>query len=280
MKPWLSLCTSLLSLALVAASAAAQTETQPIEGVGKEANPLGDDVAHTRFLIGPVFGLNYNQHSGGFRILDGATCPKFVSGTAWGYMAGISAELQRSSGWSVIPRLTYESRPAHFKEVLPDAKVLPPDQQIPVTQTVTASSDVTYKLINLSVMYSHEVLTLGRRVRISLAAGPAAAWVLDAKIRQVQDLVEPLNAIFLNPDSLPTENSGRRLVYKDNDPIPNYKKMRFSLEGGLYAEIGLFNDEWIMTPGVYYDYGLSHVTGNENWNLNTIIFQIDFRHSL
>lgn len=277
MKSWLSLCSGILSLALLCGPAAAQ-EVE-VEGVGKEANPLGDDIATTKILLGPTAAISNNWHTGGFRILDGATCPKFEWGSGWGHMLGLTAELQRSSGWGVIARVTFETRPAHFDEVLPDAKVLPPDQLEPVIQKVTATSDVVYKFINFEAMYSHELFPIGKRARFSVAAGPAVGYVVDARISQYQDLEAPLNAVFLNPDGLEARKNGRQLVYKENEPIPEYRKMRFSLKGGLYAEIGLFHDDWILAPGVYYDYGLSHVTRNENWNLNTLLFQIDIRHA-
>lgn len=280
MKPWLSLCVSAISLAFLYGASYAQPGDEPVIGVGEESTPLGDEIPRTKILVGPVVGVNNNAHTGGFRILDGVNCPKFTSGSAWGYMVGVTAELQRSTGWSVIPRITYESRPAHFKEQLDDALVLLPDQTTVVNQSVSATSDITYKLLNAEVLYSRQLFSPGRRFHISLAAGPAAGWVLDAKIRQVQDLEEPLNARFLNPDTLPTENFGRRLIYRDNEDVPQHKKFRFSLKAGIYAEVGLFRDNWIITPGIYYDYGLSHVTGNENWNLNTLMFQVDLRHAL
>jgi hypothetical protein len=52
------------------------------------------------------------------------------------------------------------------------------------------------------------------------------------------------------------------------------------LKGGLQAEVGIFGDEWYMTPGVYYDYGLNDVTRAENWQLNTLMFTVDFRRGL
>jgi len=94
----------------------------------------------------------------------------------------------------------------------------------------------------------------------------------------VQDLVAPDNARFINPSDLPSENGGRRLLLYDGT-IPELNPFRLSLMAGLQAEVPLFGNQWYMTPGVYYDYGLTDVTKAENWQLNSIVFMLDFRHS-
>lgn len=251
-----------------------------VDQVGEESNPLGDNRGKTKVLIGPTFSVNNNAHTGGFRIINDVNCPMFLGGEGWGYTVGLSAEIQRWGSWSLVPRITYESRPARFKEELEDADVLLPDQVTIVKQSVSATSEIQYKLINAEVMYKHLLFNPAKSFSIGVAAGPAVGWVLDGKIRQVLDLEQPLNATFLNPDNRPTENFGRRLIYADNADIPGRQAFRFSLKGGLVAEIGLFRDDWILSPGIYFDYGLSHVTSNENWNLNTLSFQIDLRHAL
>lgn len=249
------------------------------QGGGEGSNPLGDDDFKTKVLIGPVGGAGMNYHTGGFRIISEASCPVFTSGSGWGFLVGLSGEVQPSERWSLVPRLTYESRPAMFKEYLDAARVLVDSVNV-VEQIVSTTSDVKFSFINLEVMYSRQVLQLGRSFRLSASAGPAVGYVLGGTITQVQDLEQPLNAQFVNPNGLPTENNSRRLIYSKDRTIDGLQQFRFSVKGGVNAEVGLFNDEWILYPGVYYDFGLTNVTRNENWNLNTIIFQIDLRRAL
>ncbi|HVZ38267.1 MAG TPA: outer membrane beta-barrel protein [Candidatus Kapabacteria bacterium] len=246
------------------------------------SNPLGDDRFKTRVLIGPVGGIDINSHSGGFRVLPGVDCPYFTDGSGWGYLFGLTAEIQTARTWSIIPRITYESRPGHFQQRLADAQVYVPDSVNPqvVTEGVSATSDITFKFINMEVMYSQQLIEVSPRFRISAAAGPCMGYVLSGKITQVQDLEEPLNAQFVNPDGLPTENNNRRLIYARDQKISGLAPFRFSLKGGLAVELGLFHNDWILYPGVYFDYGLNQVTRNENWNLNTLIFQLELRHAL
>jgi hypothetical protein len=250
--------------------------------VAQGSSPIDFEVPRASVLVGPVVGVNRNFHTGGFRTITAdESCPMFEKGSGWGFLAGITAELLLGEKWSLIPRLTYESRPGSFTSELPDALVLIPGQngqqnQI-VTQTVTAASEVTYSLINMELMYKQEVADLGG-MRIGVAAGPAFGIVIGGNNRQVQDLVEPQNARFTNPQGFPTENSGRRIIFFDG-AIPERSGMRLSLKAGLQAEVGLFGNAWIMTPGLYYDYGLTDVTGAENWQLNTLMFMVDFRRA-
>ena len=242
------------------------------------SSPIDFEVPRASVLIGPVIGVNRNFHTGGFRTVTAdESCPVFEKGSGWGFLAGITAELLLGESWSLIPRLTYESRPGSFTSELPDALVLLPGTTEVVNQTVTASSEVDYTILNAEVLYKQEVADLGG-MRIGVAAGPALALVMAAHNRQVQDLIEPENARFTNPQGYETENNGRRLVFFD-DEVPARSGMRFSLKAGVQAEVGLFGNAWIMTPGLYYDFGLSDVTTAENWQLNTLMFMVDFRRA-
>lgn len=242
------------------------------------SNPLEPVLPKASVLIGPVIGVNRNFHTGGFRTVTAdESCPVFEQGSGWGFLGGISAELLFGESWSIIPRVTYESRPGSFTSELPDALVLLPGTQTVVTQTVTSSSEVSYGIVNVEVMYKKEIANLGG-MRIGAAAGLAGQVVISGNNRQVQDLIEPENAKFTNQQGYETENNGRRLIFFDN-VIPERSSTRFSVKAGLQAEVGLFGNAWTMTPGLYYDYGLTDVTANENWALNTLMFMVDFRRA-
>lgn len=241
------------------------------------SNPLDPKPPKSRVLIGPVIGGTRNYHTGGFRTINDPICPIFESGTGWGILAGLSAEFQIGETWSLIPRICFDQRPGKFTQDLPDAKVLVPPLTEPITQTISAISTVTYQMLTAEVMYKQEFAKIGK-VRLALAAGPVMGLVLGGKNRQVHNLIEPQNARFINLNNLPTENNGRTLVFFDAD-IPSRNSSRFSLKGGLQVEFGLFNNAIIATPGIYYDYGLTQVSGTENWNLSSMLFHIDFRRA-
>jgi hypothetical protein len=48
----------------------------------------------------------------------------------------------------------------------------------------------------------------------------------------------------------------------------------------MQVEVPLFHNKWIMTPGIYYDYGFTDVTSLENWQLNSLLFVVDLRYGL
>jgi hypothetical protein len=259
------------AIALLAFGAATAQE-------GEGSNPLDPTVPKSQVLVGPVAGVTRNFHTGGFRVIDEPNCPIFEQGGGWGFLGGISAEFQLGKSWSIIPRIYYEARPGKFQQTLPDVLVLIPGSTTPVSQTVSTTSDITYNLVTASVMYKQEFAQIGKGLRFAAAVGPTASYVLSGKIHQVQDLEKPENARFVNPTGKETANNGREIIFA-NGPIPGANSTRFSLMGGIQAEFGLFNNAWIMTPGAYYDYGLTDVTKNENWNLSSIIFMVDFRRA-
>ncbi len=274
---------SFIALACAALLAGPQAATaQDAEDLD---NPLNPTQARSAILIGPRIGINRNFHTGGFRTINDPLCPLFESGSGWGYLAGITAEfIPAKATWSIIPAVTYESRPGHFEQSLEDLDVLlvvpGQDTTIGVTQTVTTTSDITYQIVNAEVMYKQEIAQVGKRFRLSVAAGPSVAYVLGGTITQVQDLEQPLNARFIVPSGeVGVEENGRRLVYARDLEIPGRSDLRFSLKGGVQAEVGLFNNAIIMYPGVFFDYGLTNVTDAENWSLNSLIFQVDFRRA-
>jgi hypothetical protein len=274
MKTSLSRLFAVVGLAVFSAASVAQAQWM----IGVESDPLGNNLARKAILLGPTVGLNRNYHSGGFRALDQPLCPVFQGGSGAGYLFGITGEIQHDF-WSVIPRVSYESRPGNFSEDLEDADVFIPDEGITVKQSVKTTSEISYKLLNAEVMFKHDILLVGNSFRLALSGGPAMGYVLDGRITQIQQLEQPLNARFVNPTGLPTDATGRRLIYADNEDIPGRKSLRFSLKAGVHGEIALYDKAVIMYPGIYFDYGLNNVTSNENWNLNTVVFQVDFRHA-
>lgn len=262
-------CSRLAAIALLLPAAAAIAQPGG-------STPITPQSPRAAVLVGPVLGLNRNFHSGGFRTISSdASCPYFEEGTGWGMLAGITAELMLSEHSALIPRLTYESRPGSFTSALPDALVQLPGHEGLVNQSITARSDVTYGLLGAELLYKHDVGALGE-MRIALAGGPAVAYVVSGTNRQVEELIEPANARFIGRDGYAIEDGGRRLVFYDG-PIIARRTLRYSFKAGMQAEVGLFGDSWYMTPGLYYDFGLSDVTRAENWQLSSLVFMVDFR---
>jgi hypothetical protein len=270
---------SLSFLLLAALSAIPTPQLFAQEG---ESNPLDPVQPRAMLLLGPTIGVNRNFHTGGFRtIIADASCPVFNEGSGWGFSAGVSAEFLFGESWSIVPRILYEQRPGSFTQDLPDALVQLPIDSVKfdlVKQHVSTSSEIGYGLATVQAFYKQELAMLGEG-RFGVLVGPEVNFVISGHNRQVLDLIEPENARLTNPKGFDEENNGRTLVFYD-DKIPEAESIRFALKVGMQVEIGLFGNAWIMTPGLYYDYGLTDVTKAENWGLSTLSFLIDFRRAL
>ncbi|HVZ38269.1 MAG TPA: hypothetical protein VHI13_03260 [Candidatus Kapabacteria bacterium] len=266
-------------ISLLAPLCVVRTATSQAIDPTELSDPIHPVHAKPAILLGPRLGVNRDYHSGGFATIEGANCPKFTSGSGWGMLLGLTAEFSGGKSWSIVPALTYESRPGNFREALPDVQVLLND--VAVTQSVSATSDISYRILSAEVLYKQEIWTPTATFRASVAAGPVGSYVVGVQNSQYQDLEQPANARFINPD--PTHftlaGNGRRLVYGANVNVPGRNAFRFALKAGVQLEVGLFNNGIIMYPGLFYDLGLTDVTSSENWGLNSILFQVDFRRA-
>jgi len=246
----------------------------------ESSNPLDPLVKKSKLLMGPVFGVNRNFHTGGYKVFDEPLCPPFENGTGWGFAAGFTVEFLAGETWSIVPRIMYETRPGLFVSEMPDVDVLVNSGNATqkVSQTVNLESSIKYNLATFDVLYKQEILPITNTLRLAGMLGPAVSAALGDNNRQVQNLVLPENAKFINPRSLPAENNGRTLVLRDSS-IEQKSGIRFALRAGVLAEVGLFNNAIVMTPGVYYDYGLTKVTSAQNWSLNSFMILVDFRRA-
>jgi hypothetical protein len=244
----------------------------------EESSPITFGPQRAPLMIGPTIGASMNFHSGGFRtIAADENCPEYGSGTGVGFIIGASAELSIAEKSSLIPRLLFETRPGSFEQDLPPAYVPVPGSDQPVPQTVRAAAEVSYSLLNLEVLFKQELMQFGT-MRVGVAAGPSFGFVVGGDLKQMQDLLTPENARFSNPNNYPLENDGRRLVFYDGE-IPSKSGTRFSLKLGVQSEIGLFGNSWFMSPGLFYDIGLSDVTEGENWQVSSLMLTVDFRRA-
>jgi hypothetical protein len=273
-KTLLLITLSAATSALTCAPAVAQDDTSgPV--LGGEATEL-----RAARSIGVVVGADRAFHDGGFRVLPIPSGRVFEGGTGWGYTVGLSLDLGMDERSSIVARMAYESRPGYFRTTYSHVPNFSPVYQggVQVDEaTVVGTADVTYTLLSIEALYQFRVLKVGRSLRFGAAAGPALGYVLSGAIRQVETLVDPADANFVGTD-MPTIDNGHSIVLFDGT-MPEHSAMRFSLKGGVLAEVALPGDTWFVSPGVYYDYGLTKVTSSENWNLSVLSFQLDLRHA-
>ncbi len=241
------------------------------------STPLGSDVFRPQILVGPRFGLNRNYHGGGFRTFGGPECPTFHSGLGPGVLGGLTVAYRFGRANSVVGALAFENRPGAFAETLPDVDVLV--QDAPTTQTVTMKSEIAYRLATAELMYVQDIPLPFAKPRLSLAAGPSVGYVVGGTLRQVMDLEKPENARLLPQPGATLAEGGRQLVFADGSRIPGLNQVRFSMKLGAQFEVGLFGNDIMFYPGVFYDIGLTDVTSTESWGLNSMMVQFDLRRA-
>lgn len=221
-----------------------------------EVDQMGDRPKRTIWLFGPTVMVGWNNHTGQLDPAESLLCGAADNGSAWGFGAGVSAEwLPSARNWSLLARLTYEERPGGSFSEIPAEPLSPSDPENPEGRTTWM--EISYSLLNAEVLFKREVLVFND-LRIALGAGPAFQYVLAGNVRQGYET-----------------DSSAGICY--DGEIPDLNPLRFSLKAGVQGEIPLFDNEWIITPGIYYDYGLTNVEASESWQVNSVMFQIDVR---
>lgn len=245
-----------------------------------DADLSAGEVFDTELRIGLSSGLTRNFHDGdAYRLIDDPSCPVFNElDPLWGMSAGLTGAYKFSRYAGVTAHLLYSTHPGRGRSELPNAQVLlpgsdPSEDPVVVTQTVRAQTDIVYNLYQLGVMGTMDVVST-QYVRAGIAVGGSVAYVDEARQTIKQELVEPENARFINPESYPEREGGRVLVFADDAPIPGVSSFRASLRAGSYVDFRLFNFLHI-TPGVYFDYGLTSVVEDRDWTLNFLMYQMD-----
>ena len=251
-------------------------QDEEVPGIGQPAGEVFD----AELRIGLSSGLTKNFHNGdAYRLIDDPSCPVFNDfDPLWGVSAGLTGTYKFSRYTGVTAHLLYSTHPGRGRSELPNAQVLLPSQDpneasIIVEQTVRAQTDIAYNLYQLGVMGTMDVVST-QYVRAGIAVGGSVAYVDEARHTIEQQLVEPENARFINPESYPEREKGRVLVFADDEPIPDASSFRASLRAGTYVDFRLFNFLHI-TPGVYFDYGLTSVVEDSDWTLNVLMYQMD-----
>jgi hypothetical protein len=262
-----------IAAALLATAATARAQ-QPDAIIDATGLPIGS------WYVGPTAAFSRNLHTGGFRVAPGGDttvcdCGVFQDGTGDGWQAGIAARLQVSSILALDARVTYDSRPGHFEVELPDALVIMPGTGEVVTQRTFARSDVEYDLVTIDALASLNLLRVGP-VFLTVSAGPSLGFVQVGRYSQYQDLEEPPNARFTNPQGYETENEGRRLVFARDAEIPGMSSTRLSVKGGGSVDLHLLDMLLLVRAGAYYDRALSDLSSAENWQVHSTLFQLDF----
>ncbi len=278
-QPILSTLTSFALLFVVSCVCLHAQETQ--EAIGSAI----DDSFTPEFRVGVSAGLTKNFHEDmGLRVIDDPSCPVFNSiDSTWGRSVGLVFVYQHGAISGLTAHLLHSTRPGVGTSRLPSAQVLLPssdpnvDPQV-VEQSVSARTDVRYDLYEFGLMGTLELIST-KPVGLGVAFGGAIAHVDVLAATVEQELLAPENARFINSEDWRTRNEGRVIVFAENEPIQDAASTRLSVRAGAFVDVRPWGPLHI-TPGVYYDYGLTSVTKNSDWTVNSILLQLDLTMAL
>ena len=210
--------------------------------------------------IGVVVGGGWSEHRGAFD--GGGECGRIENGAGLGIVAGVSLSFRPGPGgsWGVTPRVTYEERPGRTTRETPVDKILSTDQTtgepIIIDRSDVRASAITLSFLNMEVLYGVEIYHTSR-FALDIQAGPAFHYLLSSRIVQT----------FKGFDTTGTE------VCRDGElPIG---VTRYSMKGGVIAEISLIDGLLFLAPGIFYDYGFGG--DDDAWNVSTLFAQAELR---
>ncbi|NQW29247.1 MAG: hypothetical protein HQ472_01880 [Ignavibacteria bacterium] len=245
------------------------------------ANPLIPAKSSPRIYVGPVAGYNRSLHSSGFESISGdVLCPTFTSGTANGYYFGGSIEYllgkPKDSKSSIIARAVYSYLPAGYTQ--PGDRLPSLDEQVNVVySTVRHVAEIKYSTIDIEAIYKLNLFNSS----FGIVVGPTVGFVMNVSRQQRMELIEPLNAVFdpslFPPGTVEYINNGRGIITA-NDNIPGHSTIRIAVKAGAQYELPV--GRLLLVPCIYYNFGITEVSANDNLRVNALQMGVDLRFAL
>jgi outer membrane protein OmpA-like peptidoglycan-associated protein len=215
----------------------------------------------------PAFGgaLHYSviQHSGTFQSLPSVPCcsPQFSDGSGTGF--SIEALYQRpiiDDKWVVSGRLGYTSYPGLFTTDEPTTVNVQGDSAAGI---IHHELDASLGALMLQAMLGYRVLP-----RLNAHIGFSVGAVVSKSVHQTEELTKP---------SVGALNLPRDVVNGDfTDANGLYAGLRF---GASYDFSLSKENNWFLSPELFYTLGLTSVAGDLDWNAHLFEFGIALKYS-
>ncbi len=261
-------------------------------------NPLMPSTERTVFYIGPVLGYNSVDHtiSTNFGAMDGGgdiLCPAYEGGSANGFYIGLSGEYllggAKNSTSSVIFRILFNTMPSELSIEPNDAEgsgalntlVTLRDNTGNTRDSIVASeismyNTVSYNLLTFEAVYK---LNIGD-TPFGIVAGPVFDLAITSTHNEIME-IKNSDLVFKELDAEALANGykltdgGKKYVFTDGD-IEGAAALRVALKIGAQYEF-LFGKMYVV-PSVYYNYGLTSLSGD--WGVNAFQVGFDIRWAL
>lgn len=248
-------------------------------------------------FLGPVIGFNKSMHGYNMRSLSRSTetavpCPVFDGGTNSGFYVGMTyehvlGEDYKNSNSSLIFKAVYSTLPALTEVIgVPYNHSIEAGGQKIVRSEVMHSEEVKYEVVSFEALYKLNPI---EGITFGLVAGPAFDYALTMNHTEKFILTSPLNAQFKKPEGF-VENDPDRfqgvIRYEDLDrtavvadgEIPDASAFRVGLKLG--AQYEYLMGRFYLVPHIFYNLGITNLSGKEDWRVSALQMGVDLRFSL
>lgn len=264
-----------------------------ITGVFAQDNNSAIDLTYVKdpVFLGVTFGYNRVMHAVTLPSFDeqGDLCPKFQNGSSNGFWAGLTYEQffgdLSNSNQSLIFRALYSTYPSYLEvggEQYPTQVRYYNDQGELIDQKIVYSSTmntqtIKYDVVSLEVSYKIKPI---EGLNLGITVTPTFDYALTKTFDQRFELIEPQNAQFkVDPAYIAKgyqyTNNDRTIIIASGN-IPNSTAFRLGLKAGIQYEINIPGGFYIV-PALYYNFGVTNLTSNNDWRVNALQIGIDIR---
>lgn len=230
-----------------------------------------------QFMLGVSGGIHSIQHTFSNRMLA-PTNFTFDPATSLGWFAGVVTELRMDTRWSLSLDVRYNelSGSSSFAATSPTGQFLiasssdSSGEYIYLDNPVFSyTSAIDYASLSFGILANWREISQDTMLAVGLSAGPVIHAITRKELHQTEHLESHINVRFINPNGLPTEDDGRTFIYYSGE-LENSRSLRVGFHLGLFAELGNPASGLVISPGIFYDYGLQTVTSTENWYVHTL----------
>jgi len=225
-----------------------------------------------QWYVGASAGYSVNTIGGDFHSLTAnPDCGGFTGGSGSGFAVGIDAEyllkqdLHAASGIEL--RLTYEQKPGTFTTVYGPVSFLNTVTNQPENVVENHVANVTYDVMDARLMYIYAV----PHTMVGVELGPSVGIVSTLNVHQQLEIDQSVSpgVTFSNGQTSTT-------VYNGSPDTKN--GIRFGLWAG--ADYRFDTGDWIISPFLGYDFGLTKALSTASWSVSSIIIGADFKYGL
>ncbi len=224
-----------------------------------------NDTLRPRYGVFAGYGINL--HTAAFSKLPGVPncCPEFESGSGSGISGGLLFEYPFTNSFLLNLRTGIIQKNGLLEKTEPEAVSV---NLTEVDGEFTHSIDAGLMLASFQPMLSYRLLD-----NLYINAGAGAGILLSKTYEQKEEITKPTDqGVFMD--------TGTRRRNEKSGDISETSSFLLDAVFGLAYELPLNSDGTIkLAPEVFYDFGISSILNNEDWNVSSLRFGLSLKYS-